>query len=127
MVGSISKSFLEFYLEIFLHGFRGFRGFMTETFQDGKQSHYVKCSIGRSTSVLRYLAAMVYSFPCRDPLKILDDHDIICKARTTPSKYPVSIYRNVESEGSIAKPIDCLVEETETHILVGLFLLCTPY
>jgi hypothetical protein len=49
------------------------------------------------------------------------------EARTTPSKSPVHFHANVESEGQQMYNFDSLVEKTETHILVGLFLLCVFY
>jgi hypothetical protein len=51
-------------------------------------------------------------------------HDMqICKARTASSNVP-NQYLRIQSEGSVATLSDCLIEKTETHILIGLFLLC---
>ena len=49
------------------------------------------------------------------------------KARTTPSRSPDCMYWQIVSNTSMSTSIDRLVEETETHILVGLFFLCKLY
>lgn len=51
----------------------------------------------------------------------------IGKARTTPPRSPDRMYWQIVSNESMMTSIDRLVEETETHILVGLFLLCKVY
>jgi len=48
----------------------------------------------------------------------------IGKARTTPSGSLDCTYWQIVSIESMTTKIDRLVEETETHILVGLFLFC---
>jgi hypothetical protein len=51
------------------------------------------------------------------------DMQTIGKARTTPPRSPDCMYWLIVSNESMTTVIDRLVEKTETHILVGLFLL----
>lgn len=45
-------------------------------------------------------------------------------ARTISPRNLEMMFRQVESVEFVGKSIDCLIEKTETHVLVGLFLLC---
>jgi hypothetical protein len=62
-------------------------------------------------------------------ISTLHPHDMqtIGKARTTPPRSPDRMCWQIVSNESMTTSIDRLVEETETHILVGLFLLCKLY
>jgi hypothetical protein len=85
---------------------------------------------GRSTSLLHHLICMI-DISSREnrysPTFHPHDMQTTGKARTTPSRSPDCMYWRIVSNASMSTPIDCLVEETETHILVGLFLFCKLY
>jgi hypothetical protein len=56
------------------------------------------------------------------PISYSHDMQMTGKARTAPPRILDYIGRQIESNGYLT--IDSLIEETKTHILVGLFLLC---